>query len=120
MVGPATIVALVGATQGYTNAATGRFASLGATTILVNPVGRGTTLTSSDASTLQGLGGVSYVLPYDEIGGQITQGGQTVEVSVIATDLSKLGHVLPSLSLAQGAVPSSSDQVDADVGNSVA
>jgi putative ABC transport system permease protein len=120
MIGPATIVSLVGATQGYTNAATGRFASLGATTILVSPVGRGVTLTTADASTIQGLSGVSYVLPYYQISGQITQGGQAVGVEIIATNLTELSHVLPTLSLSQGSTPVPTDPVGAAVGYSVA
>ena len=120
MIGPATIVALVGATQGYSNAAAGRFSSLGATTIFVSPVGRGTTLTSDDVSTIQALPGVSQVLAYDEISGQITQGGQTVGVSVIATDLAQLQQVIPTLSLSQGSIPPSSNQVGAVIGYSVA
>jgi len=120
MIGPATIVALVGATQGYSNAATGRFSNLGATTLFVSPVGRGTTLTSADVSTVQSMAGVAHVLAYDEISGQVSQGGQTVGVSLIATDLSELQQVLPSLSLAQGSIPSSSDQVGAVIGNSIA
>jgi putative ABC transport system permease protein len=120
MIGPATIVALVGATQGYSNATTGRFASLGATTIFVSPVGRGTTLTSADVSAVQAMSGVTHVLAYDEISGQTSQGGETVGVSLIATDLSQLQQVLPSLTLAQGSIPPSSDQVDAVIGNSIA
>lgn len=120
MIGPATIVALVGATQGYSNAASGRFSSLGATTIFVSPVGRGTTLTSDDVSAVQSLPSVSNVLGYDEISGQITQGGETVGVTVIATDLSQLEEVIPTLTLAGGSVPSSSDQVGAVIGNSIA
>jgi len=120
MIGPATIVALVGATQGYSNAASGRFSSLGATTILVSPAGRGTTLTTDDISTMQNLPGVSQALAYDEIGGQTTQGGETVGVTVIATDLTQLEKVLPTLTLASGSVPSPSNQVGAVIGYSVA
>jgi len=120
MIGPATIVALVGATQGYSNATTGRFATLGATTIFVSPVGRGTSLTAADASAIQAMSGVAHVLAYDEISGQTSQGGETVGVSLIATDLSQLQQVLPSLTLVQGSIPSSSDQVDAVIGNSIA
>jgi len=120
MIGPATIVALVGATQGYSNAASGRFSSLGATTILVSPAGRGTTLTTEDVSTMQNLPGVSQALAYDEIGGQTSQGGETVGVTVIATDLTQLEEVLPTLTLAYGSVPSASNQVGAVIGYSVA
>jgi len=120
VIGPATIVSLVAATQGYTNAATGRFSSLGATTIFVSPVGRGVTLTTADVSAIQNLSGVSYVLPYYQISGQITQGGQTVGVSVIAADLTELSRVLPTLTLSRGSLPASTDQVDAVIGHSVA
>jgi putative ABC transport system permease protein len=120
MIGPATIVALVGATQGYSNAASGRFSSLGATTILISPAGRGTTLTTDDVSTMQNLPGVSQALAYDSIGGQTTQGGETVGVTVIATDLTQLEKVLPTLTLASGSVPSPSNQVGAVIGYSVA
>lgn len=120
MIGPATIVALVGATQGYSNAAAGRFSSLGATTVFVSPVGRGTTLTSEDVSAVQALPGVSQVLGYDEISGQATQGGETVGVTVIATDLTRLEQVIPTLTLAQGSLPTSSEQVDAVIGHSIA
>jgi len=120
MIGPATIVALVGATQGYSNAASGRFSSLGATTILVSPAGRGTTLTTDDVSTMQNLPGVSQALAYDSIGGQTTQGGETVGVTVIATDLTRLEKVLPTLTLLSGSIPSPSNQVGAVIGYSVA
>jgi len=120
MIGPATIVALVGATQGYSNAASGRFSSLGATTILVSPAGRGTTLTTDDVSTMQNLPGVSQALAYDSIGGQTAQGGETVGVTVIATDLTQLEKVLPTLTLLSGSVPSPSNQVGAVIGYSVA
>ena len=120
MIGPATIVALVGATQGYSNATAGRFSSLGATTVFVSPAGRGTTLTTDDVSSIEALPGVSRVLAYDEISGQTTQGGETVGVTVIATDLSELQKVLPTLTLSQGSIPPSADQVDAVVGHSVA
>ena len=120
MIGPATIVALVGATQGYSNAAAGRFSSLGATTVFVSPVGRGTTLTSADVTTMQALPGVMHVLAYDEISGQISQGGETVGVSVIATDLTQLSQVIPTLLLQTGSITSSTDQVGAVLGNSIA
>jgi putative ABC transport system permease protein len=120
MIGPATIVSLVGATQGYTNAATGRFADLGATTVFVSPIGRGSTLTSTDLPSIEGLAGVSFVLPYVEMNGQLSQGNNAIFVTIIAADLTQLQKVLPTLTLAQGTLPSSSDQVNAVVGYSVA
>ena len=78
------------------------------------------TLTAADVSTIQSLPGVSYVLPYYQISGRLTQGGETVGVEVIATNLTALSSVLPTLSLSQGSTPVSTDQVGAAIGYSVA
>jgi putative ABC transport system permease protein len=120
VIGPATIVSLVSATQGYSNAATSRFSDLGATTLYVSPVGRGFSLTSSTVSEIQAFTDVSSVLPYQQLSGQLTQGGATVSVSILALDLSQLKQAFPSLSLQQGALPTASDTTGAALGNSVA
>ena len=120
VIGPATIVALVSATQGYSNASTSQFSSLGATALYVNPVGRGFSLTSGTVTEIQGLDYVGSVIPYQQMSGQLTQGGGTVSVSILALNLSKINQIFPSLSLKQGALPTSSDTVGAVVGNSVA
>jgi putative ABC transport system permease protein len=120
VIGPATIVALVGATQGYSNASTSQFSSLGATALYVSPVGRGFSLTSSTVTEIQGLDYVSQVLPYQQMSGQVTQGGGTVSVSIIALNLSQINQVFPSLSLNQGSLPTASDTVGAVLGNSIA
>ena len=120
VIGPATIVALVSATQGYSNASTSQFSSLGATALYVSPVGRGFSLTSSTVTEIQDLDYVSSTIPYQQMSGQITQGGGTVSVSILALNLSQINQVFPSLSLQQGALPASSDTVGAVLGNSVA
>jgi len=120
VIGPATIVALVGATQGYSNATATRFETLGADTVFVSPVGRSFSLTTTTVQEIQGLAGVEYAVPYQQASGQITQGGGTVSVTVYALDLSKLDNLLPSLSLAQGSLPSSFDPVGAAIGYSIA
>ena len=120
VIGPATIVALVGATQGYSNATATRFETLGANTVFVSPVGRGFSLTTTTVQEIQSLAGVEYAIPYQQANGQITQGGGSVSVTVYALDLSKLENLLPSLSLAQGSLPLSSDPVGAAIGYSIA
>ena len=120
VIGPATIVALVGATQGYSNATASRFETLGANTVFVSPVGRSFSLTTTTVQEIQSLAGVEYAVPYQQASGQITQGGGTVSVTVYALDLSQLDNLLPSLSLAQGSLPSSSDLVGAAIGNTIA
>jgi putative ABC transport system permease protein len=120
VIGPATIVALVSATQGYSNASAAQFSTLGATTLFVSPVGRGTTLTAADASAMQNMTGVTSVLPYQQINGEITDGSTTIGASVVAIDFSQLANAFPSLALEQGDIPASSDTVGAAIGNSIA
>lgn len=120
VIGPATIVALVGATQGFSAASSSRFQDLGASTIFVTPVGRGFSLTTATTQEIAGLQDVAYVVPYQEASGQISQDGTTVNVDIYAANLAGLSHIFPSLSLQQGAVPSDSDIVGALVGHSIA
>ncbi|MEM0075228.1 MAG: FtsX-like permease family protein [Conexivisphaerales archaeon] len=115
IIGPATIVALLGATQGFSNSVTEAFAKTGTNSIFIQPIGRNY-LTSNDVATLQKLQGVSAVVPYYLLAGTITQGGQTITVQVMAGDFSELYKVLPGLTLAEGNEPASSDLAGADVG----
>lgn len=120
VIGPATIVALVGATQGYSNATAARFETLGANTIFVSPVGRSFSLATTTVQEIAKLPGVSSAVPYQEASGQVTEGGSTVNVNVYALDLSQLADILPTLGLQQGSLPSSSDPVGAAIGYSIA
>ena len=96
IIGPATIVSLDAATQGYSNASTAQFNNLGASTLFVSSSARGFDLTSADVSQLEQLAGVSTVLPYQMLTGSITQvGGSTTSVQIIATDLVNLTKVFP-------------------------
>ncbi|MDA4118065.1 MAG: ABC transporter permease [Thaumarchaeota archaeon] len=120
VIGPATIVSLVSATQGYSNASTAQFSSLGATTLFVAPVGRGTTLTSADVATIQAFSGVSSVLPYQQISGQVSDGGYSIFAQVVAIDFSQLPSAFPTLALGQGTTPADTDTVGAAIGYSIA
>ncbi|MDG6910618.1 MAG: ABC transporter permease [Nitrososphaerota archaeon] len=119
-IGPATIVSLVAATQGYSNATTSQFSSLGATSVFVTPVGRSFTLTDSVLAEIQGLAGVSAVVPYQQMSGTVTQGGESVSYQILATNLTALKEFFPTLSLGSGSLPSPSDLTGAAVGYSVA
>jgi putative ABC transport system permease protein len=120
VIGPATIVSLVSATQGYSNASTAQFSSLGATTLFVAPVGRSTTLTAADVSLIQNFTGVSAALGYQQANGEVTDGSYTISASVVAIDFSQLSAAFPTLTLGQGAVPAASDTVGAAVGYNIA
>ncbi|MDV3277147.1 MAG: ABC transporter permease [Nitrososphaerales archaeon] len=120
VIGPATIVALVGATAGFSNAVTAQFAKTGTTSIFLSPAERGITLTSTDIPTLQAMAGVQAVVPFYLLTGTVTQGSQTTSVQVMAGDFSQLALVLPGLSLQNGTVPSANDLGGAIVGNRIA
>jgi putative ABC transport system permease protein len=120
VIGPATIVSLDAATQGYSNASTAQFNSLGANTLFVSSAARGFSLTLTDLSQIQSLAGVSSVLPYQMLSGTITQGGSGVSVQVIATNLNNLTQVFPKLSTEEGSFPTPTDLAGAIVGNSIA
>ena len=120
VIGPATIVSLVSATQGYSNASTAQFSSLGATTLFVAPVGRTTTLTATDVSLIQNFTGVSAALGYQQANGEVTDGSYTISASVVAIDFTQLSAAFPTLTLGEGAVPATSDTVGAAVGYSIA
>lgn len=117
VIGPATIVALVAATQGYNNASQAQFEKLGATTIFVSS---SVNLTQSEIGEIQRLEGVSAVIPYYELSGSINIAGSSQGVSLIAANIGELEFVLPSLSLHEGSIPSASDETAAVIGSSVA
>ncbi len=120
VIGPATIVSLVAATQGYSNASAAQFSTLGATNLFIAPVGRGTTLTAADVGSIQNMSGVAAVLPYQMINGQITDGSVTLGAQVIAIDFTQIGSAFPTLTLSQGSVPAPTDTIGAVIGNSIA
>lgn len=120
VIGPATIVALLGATQGFSNGVASQFEKTGATSIFVNPVGRGSTLTADDLSVFQNMQGVKAAVPYWLSQGTVTQGTQTSPVQLVSADFSQLNLVLPGLELASGAYPGSNDLGGAAIGYSIA
>lgn len=120
VIGPATIVALVGLTGGLSNSVTAQFASTGTTSIYVSAAGRGAYLSYTDVPTLQAMAGVAAVAPFYLLTGTITQGPQTTDVQIIAMNPAQLNQVLPSLTLQSGALPSSDNPAAAAIGSTIA
>jgi putative ABC transport system permease protein len=118
VIGPAAIVALVGATQGYSNASAAQFQKLGATTIFVSGVD--INFTQADLNEIQGLSGVSAVVPYETLSGSMDVAGTSENVQIIATNIAELEAVIPDLSLQQGTLPPSSDLTGSVIGSSIA
>lgn len=120
VIGPATIVALLGATQGLSNSVSASFATTGSTNIYVSAVGKGSSLTAADVTTMQSMQYVKAAIPYYSLTGSITEGTETTTVQVVAINFTQLTDVFPSLALSTGSVPSASDETSAAIGYSVA
>ena len=120
VIGPATIVALVGATQGLSNGVSAQFSKTGATSIFLTPAQRGFSFTSADVSTLQSMPGVAAVVPFYLFSGTVAQGTQTTSVQIMAGDFSKLNQVFPGLQIEQGSEPAASNLGGAAIGSTLA
>lgn len=119
VIGPAAIVGLIGATQGFTSAVTAEFSRLGATTILVTMSGR-ETLSARDIQSIGKLPQVSEVLPYYQLLANIEIGNVARPVLVYALDPSKLRSLLPDISVAEGRMPASTEYTAAAIGHGIA
>lgn len=120
VIGPATIVALVGATAGFSNSVTAQFAKTGTTSIFISPAERGVSLTSADIPTLTAMPDVQAVVPFYLLQGTVTQGSQSTPVQIMAGDFTQLQLVFPGLTLAEGADPTTNDLGGAAIGNTLA
>ena len=115
-IGPAAIVALIGATEGFSQSISAQFDKMGVTTISVMPVGRGVTLTATDVETLQKIEGVKYVIPYYLIRATLRYGGTTTSAYVAALDLTKLDLLFSDIKVVSGSMPTSSEITSALIG----
>ncbi len=115
-IGPAAIVALIGATEGFSHAVSAQFDKMGVTTMSVMPVGRGATLTATDVETLQKIEGVKHVIPYYLVRATLRYGGTTTSAYVVALDLSKLDLLFSDIKVVSGSMPTSSELTSALIG----
>jgi len=119
-IGPAVIVALVGAVQGFSDAIAGQFSKIGATTILVMPSARGFTISQKDVEALRSVAHVTDVIPFFSTTVAVKYGSTSKPVQLFAMDVSKLPKLAPGVTTAQGRLPSSYDLVGAVVGFNLA
>ena len=115
-IGPAAIVALIGATEGFSQSISAQFDKMGVTTISVMPAGRGVTLTATDVETLQKIEGVKQVIPYYLVRTTLRYGGTTTSAYVVALDLTKLDLLFPDIKLVSGSIPTSTELTSAIIG----
>jgi putative ABC transport system permease protein len=104
-VGPATLVALIGTTQGFSATLTDQFSQFGVDTIVVTPGRAAARLTLQDVTTIGTVEHVAYAIPFYRTFGTVNLGSTSTSIQVTALDLSLLPILLPGLGVAEGAIP---------------
>ncbi|MFQ6135188.1 MAG: ABC transporter permease [Nitrososphaerales archaeon] len=119
-VGPATLVALIGMTQGFSATLTDQFGQFGVDTIVVIPSRAGAKLTLQDVSKIETVEHVADTIPFYRTVATLKSGGTSMSMQVMALDLSALPILLPGLEVAEGAVPSNLDLTAVVIGYNLA
>ncbi len=114
-IGPAAIVSLLGASQGFSNSVTEQFDRLGVTTIQVITFGRGNLLTQQDIEVIEGIPEVGDTIPYYSVNANLGQPTQ-----VIAIDITKLQVLFKDIDISQGILPDDSAFTSAVIGSALA
>ncbi|MEM3387232.1 MAG: ABC transporter permease [Nitrososphaerales archaeon] len=115
-IGPAAIVALIGATEGLSHSVSAQFDKMGVTTIQVMPVGRGFTFTDVEVNTIRNIKGVKEILPYYRVNSILQYGGTNIQAAVVSINLEKLSILFPDITIIEGSMPQSSDMTAALIG----
>ena len=115
IIGPAAIVALVGATEGYSHSMTEQFENMGVTTLMVNP-NRGVSLTAHDVNEIESIPDVQSVIPYYSVAATINYGGSSTSATIMALDMDSLGVLFPDVTIADGKLPSHTEFTSAVIG----
>lgn len=121
VVGPALIVGLVGATEGFKVSVEERFSNMGLNTMFVfrSFRGGGTNIDFRVVDQVEGIRGVALAVPFYRISGTVRIGSDTQSITVIALDLSKLQTIFPGVRIREGEIPGVSALNHALVGGGV-
>jgi ABC-type antimicrobial peptide transport system permease subunit len=112
------IVALIASTTGLTASVTAQIDKMGVTTLTVSPTGR-TQLTDDDVHAVQGLEGVSEVIPFYSRRLQINYGSTILEIHAYGIDNSRLFSLYRGLELDRGGIVDTYDPTGIVVGSSI-
>lgn len=104
-IGPASMVAIIGTVEGYSQVITGQLSTLGQNTIVVLSSER-YTVTDSDVRYIKGLKGVHDAAPFYLVQGTFRRSdGKLIKVNLYATDLNFVFRVIGSLKVKAGTIP---------------
>ena len=127
-VGSAIILALIASSSGLNAGITANIQKTGANILTIRNAGgffqAGSSntyqLSQTDVSYLRTVSGVVGVYPYYTYGATVSEGGQSLQGTLVAIDLTALPILFNGLTLADGTIPLSGDTTSAAVGWSIA
>jgi putative ABC transport system permease protein len=127
-VGSAIILALIASSSGLSAGITANIQKTGANILTIRNAGgffaAGSSntyqLSQTDVDYLKSVAGVVEVYPYYSWGATVSEGGQQVQSSLVAVDLTALPILYNGLTLAEGTIPLAGDTTSAAVGWSIA
>jgi putative ABC transport system permease protein len=115
-IGPASMVAIIGTTQGYSQTILDQLTSIGENMIVVFPQ-KNYTLSERTISNIKTFAGVEQVNPFYSTEGLFRRiDGEQQRVSLYATDLDSLFKTMRSLEFEDGVIPPKSATVSAVAG----
>lgn len=121
VIGSALIVALVASTSGLTASVTGQIQKVGVTTLSVFSTSPRIPITDADLDEIKVYAGVSDVIPYVQQRLSITYGSNSLSVTLIGLDQSKIQTLYKGLVLSGNSVlVDSFDPTGAVVGSAIA
>jgi len=127
-VGSAIILALIASSSGLNAGITANIQKTGANILTIRNAGgffeAGASntyqLSQSDVAYLKTVPDVVGVYPYYSYGASVSSGGQSLQASLVAIDLTALPILYNGLTLAEGTIPLTGDTTSAAVGWSIA
>lgn len=127
-VGSAIILALIASSSGLNAGISSQISKTGANVLTIRNAGgffeAGSSntyqLSQLDVQYLQSIPGVVAAYPYYSYGASISQGGTTLQASVVSINLAALPILYQGLSVAEGSIPLLGDTTSAAVGWGIA
>lgn len=127
-VGSAIILALIASSSGLNAGITSNIEKTGANILTLRNAGgffasgssNAYQLSQTDVDYVKSIAGVTAAYPYYSYGASITNGGSSLQASVVGIDLSALPRLYKGLTVAQGHMPLLGDTTGAAVGYEIA
>lgn len=120
VIGPAAMIAIIGATKGFTHVITEQLTSLGQNTVIVFPA-KDYKLTYSDVLRIRRIPFISHVTPFYQASGELRKpDGEKVRVTIYAFDLVILTKVIAGLEVEEGRIPPAKAYASCVLGSDIA